>query len=144
MPGVAKGGRGVDAVQLAIPVFTIVGDSEEDRRPWRDMASTQIAFYGSTRAYAFQFDLVGFDGLSARLNERLKAGDLAGMAALITDDVLHVFAVESGWDSLSDQLFARYGALADRLILYFGDATRARDPHGFERLGEVAADLRSR
>jgi hypothetical protein len=82
--------------------------------------------------------------MSARLNERLKAGDLAGMAALITDDVLDVFAVESTWDSLSDRLFDRYGALADRLILYFGDATRARDPLGFARLGEVAADLRAR
>lgn len=142
--GVAAGGRGVDAVQLAIPVFTIVGDSEEERRTWRDMARTQIAFYGSTRAYAFQFDLVGFEGLSARLNERLKAGDLPGMAALVTDDVLDVFAVESTWDSLSDRLFDRYGTLADRLIFYFGDATRGRDPRAFERLGEVSADLRSR
>lgn len=142
--GVARGNRGLDAVQLAIPVFTIVGDSEEERRTWRNMARTQIAFYGSTRAYAFQFDLVGFEGLSARLNERLKAGDLAGMAELITDEVLDVFAVESTWDSLADRLFERYGALADRLILYFGDATRARDPRGFERLGEVAADLRAR
>lgn len=142
--GVAKGGRGLDAVQLAIPVFTIVGDSDEERRPWREMARTQIAFYGSTRAYAFQFDLVGFDGLSARLNERIKAGDLPGMAALITDDVLEVFAVEAAWDTLSERLFTRYGALADRLILYFGDAMRVRDPEGFARLGDVAADLRRR
>ena len=42
------------------------------------LARTQIAFYGSTRNYAFQFDDLGFEGTSARLNERLKAGDLAG------------------------------------------------------------------
>lgn len=141
--GVATGGRTLDAVSLAIPVFTVVGDSDEERRPWRDVARAQIAFYGSTKAYAFQFELVGFEGLSARLNERLKAGDLAGMATLINDDVLDVFAVESSWDDLPTRLSDRYGKLADRLILYFGDAARARDRRAFERLGEVAAALRS-
>jgi len=141
--GVDAAGRNASAVALAIPVFTVVGDSEEEKARWRAMARQQIAFYGSTKAYAFQFDLVGFDGLSARLNERMKAGDLAGMADLITDDVLAVFSVESEWDSLSARLVDRYGTLADRVILYFGDAMRARDPKLFDRLGEVATDVRS-
>lgn len=141
--GAAAGGRGLGAVPLAIPVFTVVGDSAEERRPWRDLARTQIAFYGSTRAYAFQFELVGFPDLSARLNERLKAGDVAGMASLITDDVLDVFAVECRWDDLPARLSARYGNVADRLILYFADAARARDRHAFDRLGEVATALRT-
>lgn len=146
-PAVAAGadaaGRASTAIRLAIPVFTIVGDTDEERQPWRDLARSQIAFYGSTKAYAFQFDLVGFDGLSARLNERLKAGDLAGMSSLITDDVLDLFAVESSWDGLEAKLSARYGAFADRLILYFGDAARARDRAAFERLGAIARSLRT-
>jgi probable F420-dependent oxidoreductase len=148
LPTVAKGtegaGRTEQDVSLAVPVFTVVGDTEEEKERWRAMARQQIAFYGSTRAYAFQFDLVGFDGLSARLNERMKAGDLPGMAALITDEVLAEFTVEAGWDSLSDRLVDRYGSLADRLILYFGDAMRAHDAASYDRLGEVAADVRSR
>ncbi len=74
---------------------------------------TQIAFYGSTRNYAFQFDDLGFEGTSARLNERQKAGDLAGMAALITDEMLEHFAVIGPWDDVADALQARYGDLAD-------------------------------
>jgi probable F420-dependent oxidoreductase len=142
--GAATAARDAGSVQLAVPVFTVVGDSEEEKRPWRDLAREQIAFYGSTKAYAFQFDLVGFDGLSARLNERLKAGDLPGMSALITDEVLQVFSVEASWNELSDRLVERYGTIAARVILYFADAMRQRDARSFERLGEVAQDVRSR
>lgn len=148
LPRVAEGaeshGRGAAEVDLAIPVFTIVGDTEEEKAPWRDRARAQIAFYGSTRNYAHQFELFGFDDTSARLNQRLKAGDLPGMTALITDEMLDLYAVESPWDQLSDRLADRYGDLAHRLIFYFAEPARQRDARTFERLGEVAKDLRSR
>lgn len=86
--GAARSGRDPATVDLAVPVFTIVGDTEEERRPWREHARSQIAFYGSTKNHAFQFDLVGFEDASARLNEKMRAGDVAGMAALVTDDML--------------------------------------------------------
>ena len=87
-------------------------------RRWSQRCRAQIAFYGSTRNYAFQFDDLGFEGTSARLNERLKAGDVAGMAALITDEMLEHFAVVCRWDELADRLAERYGGLAHRLIMY--------------------------
>jgi probable F420-dependent oxidoreductase len=142
--GAARAGRDPAAVRLAVPVFTIVGDSEEERRPWRDQARSQIAFYGSTKNYAFQFDQLGFEGTSARLSERLKAGDMAGMAALIDDEMLSHYAVEATWDQLSDKLVERYGDVADRLVLYFAEAARRRDAQLFDRLGEVARDVRAR
>ena len=79
--GAAKAGRSPSDVDLIIPVFAIPGDTPEERAALVERARFQIAFYGSTRNYAFQFDDLGFEGTSARLNERLKAGDLAGMAA---------------------------------------------------------------
>ena len=85
-----------------IPVFAAPGDTPEARAAIVQRCRTQIAFYGSTKNYAFQFDDLGFDGTSARLNERLKAGDIAGMAELITDDMLDHFAVVCRWDELAD------------------------------------------
>jgi hypothetical protein len=131
-------------VALAVPVFTVVGDTEEERAPWRALARSQIAFYGSTKNYAFQFDLLGFEGTSARLNALLKAGDVAGMADAISDEMLAEFAVESSWDELADRLVERYGGVASRLILYFADTMRRRDPDAFARLGEVARDVSHR
>jgi probable F420-dependent oxidoreductase len=147
-PGVAAGaaaaGRDAAAVALAVPVFTVVGDTEEERAPWRALARSQIAFYGSTRNYAFQFDLIGHEGTSARLNERLKSGDIAGMADLITDDMLAELAIEASWDELADRLVERYDGVASRLILYFAEAMRRRDPAAFARPGEVARDVTAR
>jgi len=142
--GAARAGRDPAEVDLAIPVFTIVGDTEEEKAAWRDRTRSQIAFYGSTRNYALQFDLLGFEGTSARLNERLKARDLLGMAELITDEMLELYSVESDWDDLSDRLVDRYGDLARRLVFYFAEPARRRGGATFDRLGEVAKDVRQR
>ena len=89
-----------------IPVMIAPGDTPEERAPLVQRCRTQIAFYGSTRNYAFQFDDLGFEGTSARLNERQKAGDVPGMAELITDEMLDHFAVVGTWDDIADELLA--------------------------------------
>jgi hypothetical protein len=121
-----------------VPVFTVVGDSPEEQAPWRERAKSQIAFYGSTKNYGFQFDMLGFEGTSARLNERLKAGDMAGMSDLITDEMLEVYAVTATWDELADKLVDRYRGVASRLIMYFAEPMMARSPETAGRWGEVA------
>ncbi len=142
LPKVAEGAalvnRRVQDVKLAVPVFTIVGDSEEERGPWKERARSQIAFYGSTRNYAFQFEMLGFNGVSAQLNDRLKAGDLPGMSALITEEMLEYFAVTATWDELADKLVQRYHGEADRLIMYFAQPQMQRDPASAGRWGEIA------
>jgi probable F420-dependent oxidoreductase len=142
LPSVAEGatsaGRPAGDVDLIIPVFAIPGDSHEERAALLDRTRFQIAFYGSTRNYAFQFDDLGFGGTSARLNERLKAGDVAGMAALITDEMLDHFAVVANWDELADALTARYAGIAARLVMYLAQESIASDPKALDRWGEVA------
>jgi probable F420-dependent oxidoreductase len=142
LPAVAEGaalaGRSPSEVELTIPVFTIVGDTPEERAPLLERTRFQIAFYGSTKNYGFQFDDLGFEGTSARLNELLKAGDLAGMAATITDDMLPHFAVVARWDEVADALVARYGGVATRLALYLAEESIRIDPSNLQKWGEVA------
>ena len=142
--GAGRAGRDAADVKLVVPVFTVVGDTEEEREPWRAMARSQIAFYGSTRNYAHQFDLLGFEGASARLNERLKANDIPGMAALVTDEMLEHYAVTATWDELADRLVERYAGVADRLVMYLAEPMCQRDPAHWGRWGEVAKDVRAR
>ena len=59
----------------------------------------QIAFYGSTPNYSFIFDQIDRPGTTAALRERQRQGDLAGMAALIDDDMLAEFVVEGSWSA---------------------------------------------
>ncbi len=136
--GAAKAGRSVADLAVIVPVLTIVGDSDEERSAERESVRASMAFYGSTPNYAFIWDEAGFEGTTARIREKQKAGDFTGMAAQVTDEHIARFATESTWDGLADALSAKYENLATRLVLYnaLGSAER------FERYGEVARRLR--
>jgi probable F420-dependent oxidoreductase len=146
LPAVHKGaeraGRTLDDVDLLIPVFIVPGDTPEEREPLARRARTQIGFYGSTRNYAFQFDDLGFDGTSAALNDRLKAGDLEGLAATITDEMLDAFAIVGRWDEIADRVVERYRGVAERVISYLTVEDIARHPDHLGRWGEIARAVR--
>ena len=141
--GAARAGRNPSAVDLIIPVFAIGGDSAEERAPLIARARQQIAFYGSTKNYAFQFDDLGFDGVSGRLNTYLKNGDLDAMANTITDEMLQHYAVVAKWDDLADALVQRYRAYASRIVLYLTMEQLRRDPTSVGRWSEIAQTVRA-
>ncbi len=136
--GAAISGRSAADVALIVPVMTIAGDTDEERDAERESVRASLSFYGSTPNYAFIWDEAGFEGTTARIREKQKAGDFAGMAAQITDDHIAVFATESTWDGLADALAAKYAGIASRIVLY--NAVGA-SPQRFERYGEVARRL---
>ena len=135
--GAAKAGRPASDIGLIVPVMTIVGDTDEDRDKQREFVRASMAFYGSTPNYAFIWDEAGFEGTTARIREKQKAGDFVGMTAAITDEHVAVFATESTWDGLADALTAKYAGVAARLVMY----NAAGDQERFERYGEVARRL---
>jgi probable F420-dependent oxidoreductase len=135
--GAEKAGRSPSDIATIVPVMTIVGDTEEERANQRESVRASMSFYGSTPNYAFIWDEAGFEGTTARIREKQKAGDFAGMAAQITDEHIAVFATESTWDGLADALRDKYGRIATRLVLY----NALGDPERFERYGEVARQL---
>jgi probable F420-dependent oxidoreductase len=147
LPDVTRGaqaaGRVLSDIELIVPVVAIVGDSPEERAPLVERARSQLAFYGSTRNYAFQFDDLGFEGTSARLNERSKAGDMAGMAAVITDEIMDHFSVTARWDEMADTLLARYRGVAGRLVMYLAEDSIRADPRALDRWGEIARAVTS-
>ena len=66
-----------------------------------------VAFYGSTPNYAFIFDQLGFEGTTEKLRTAQRAGDLAGMAKVISDDLLAHFVVQGTWDELPQRIADR-------------------------------------
>lgn len=139
--GAAAAGRDAGAVELTVPVLTAVGDTDEESTRWRELARSQIAFYGSTPNYAFIFDLLGRDGTTARIRERHKAGDMAGMAAVIDDELLDEFVVQGTFEELPRLLVERYGSIAARVVLYFAGPAWDRDRDWFERCGAAAFEV---
>lgn len=119
--GAASAGRDASDVRIVCPVMTILGETEEELAKGRDEARMRLAFYGSTRTYAGVFEIHGWEGTSERLHALQRDGDLAGMAAAITDEMLDVYAVTATWDSLAETLIEKYRGIADRIVMY--DAT---------------------
>jgi probable F420-dependent oxidoreductase len=95
--GARESGRSPDSITLAVPVMSIVGDRQDELDRWRERARMQIAFYGSTRTYRGVFEVHGWHGTADRLYESQRNGDVAGMRAAVTDEMLKVYAVESSW-----------------------------------------------
>src|SRR6201991_2378619 len=138
--GAAKSGRPTEDIAVIVPVMTIVGDTDEERHNERELVRASMSFYGSTPNYAFIWDEAGFEGTTARIREKQKAGDFTGMAAQITDDHIATFATESTWDGLAAALTDTYAGVATRIVLYnaLGDHER------FERYGAVARRISTR
>jgi probable F420-dependent oxidoreductase len=147
LPGVAAGaaaaGRDPSAIDLIVPVFAAPGDTPEAREPLVRRARSQIAFYGSTPNYAFQFDDLGFEGTTQRLGALMRAGQLDEMADAITDEMLEHFAIVCRWDELADRLIARYRGTASRLVMYLAEESIRREPATAGRWGEVARAVRA-
>ena len=136
--GTGRAGRSPNDIELTIPVFAVPGDTPEEREPLLKRARMQLAFYGSTPNYAFQFDDLGFNGTTAKLRDRMKNGDIEGAQAVISDEILEQFAVVGRWDDLADLLTERYAGTAARLVMYLAGESIARDPASLPRWGEVA------
>ena len=139
--GAERAGRDADALTLIVPVLPIVGDTDDERAAMARLVRQQLGFYGSTPAYAFQFDRLGFEGLGGKLNALLKQGDIAGQAELLTDEVVDQFVVRARWDELAGALKERYEGRADRLVAYHAQVLWQRDPETLAKWGAVATEL---
>lgn len=134
---------------LFVPVFTVAGDTEADRRRTRESCRTMVSFYGSTPNYGFIFEQLGYPGTTDAIRAAQKAGDPAGMAAVVSDDILAHFVVEGTWAELPDRLAGRLAPLAAagfdvNAVLYLAGAAAVSNPDEFARFGSLAAALATR
>lgn len=141
--GAAKAGREAGEIELIIPVFCCPGDTPEERAATIAIAKRQIAFYGSTPNYAFQFDDLGFEGTTQRIRTKMKAGELDTLGEMISDEMLDHFALVAPWDEVADRLVDRYGSCAARVVMYLGQERMRDDSTYLGRWAEVAAAVRS-
>lgn len=136
--GAASTGRSPGDVELVVPVFVVLGDTDEERRASREKLRAQIGFYGSTPTYASVFELHGWDDVPRRLNELQRAGDQAGMADVVTDEIVDAFVVDAPWERLADVLLERYRGRADRVLPYLTAGDWLEHPDRLERWRDVA------
>lgn len=116
--GLAKSGRSRSDFTYVTSTFVIVGDTEAERRPAREAVRQQIAFYASTRTYEPVLAAHGWQELAPTLHRKSVAGDWAGMASLITDEMVDTYSVDGSWDTIAERIKTRYAGLLDRTSFY--------------------------
>jgi probable F420-dependent oxidoreductase len=129
--GAAKKGRSRRDVTMSTTAFVVTGRSRDEIEKNKGPVRQQIAFYASTRTYIGVLEAHGWGETCLQLNEKAAKGDWGGMASLITDEMLDVYAVQGLVDDLPDLIKKKYTGVMDRLGFYvlpgvLGDESQRR------------------
>lgn len=118
LPAIAKGAErtGRDAKDVSVvasPICVIHEDREQARRE----AAGQIAFYTVPKSYAAVHEVNGFAAEAGILRERFAAGDIEGMLAAVTDEMIDTLSIAGTPEEVRAGL-GRYERLVDQVQLY--------------------------
>jgi probable F420-dependent oxidoreductase len=116
--GLRKSGRSRRDFAYVTSTFVVLGDTEEERARARQAVRQQIAFYGSTRTYEPVLAAHGWQDLVPHLHRKSVEGDWAGMASLVTDEMVDTYAVTGSYDTIAARVKERYAGLLDRTAFY--------------------------
>ncbi len=134
--GLEQAGRTRADLEIICSTLVVTADTEEQFAASRLAARKQLAFYGSTPAYAPTLACHGWDGLHKDLNRLSKEGRWDDMTGLIDDTVLGEIAVVGERHEIAGKLRARLGGIADGVSITHN---RCPDPHHW---ADVVRDLK--
>ncbi|MCM6772505.1 TIGR03617 family F420-dependent LLM class oxidoreductase [Nocardia sp. CDC159] len=117
--GLARAGRAAADLEIVPQVMAAMWRTEGERQRAEAGVRRLIAFYGSTPAYAPVLEVEGRAELRPRLNDLSKRGAVAAMSELVDDALLAAIAVRGTPEQCAAQIVARFGAVAQRVCVYF-------------------------
>lgn len=124
-----------EGFEVVVVVMLATGSAGADLDEAIATVRGQLAFYGSTPAYAPVLELHGWGDLHPRLNALSKQGRWADMAALVPDELVETIAVVGRRDEVATLVAERVRGVADAVSL---ECTRRPDPAHF---ADIVAQL---
>lgn len=115
--GRANRSPGLAPIQVLLPAFVVVGDTEEQIAEGVAATRRQIAFYGSTPAYRPVLDQHGWGDLQPDLQRLTREDRWAEMDALITDEIVAEFSPVGTPEEAGAELRRRFGGTVERIVL---------------------------
>ena len=134
--GAAAAGRSTAEVELVWVTMVVSWSTEEERELALASARDQLAFYGSTPAYAPVLELHGHGDLHAELNRMSKQGRWAEMGDRVPDDLVEQLTVTGERSTIADKVLERCHGITDSVSLV---NNRRPDPSNF---ADVVAAIR--
>ena len=95
--------------------FLCTGPDDESVEKMMDWVRYRIGFYGSTKAYWPVFEQHDLLDLGQELNHLSKNNGWSKMAALVSDDVVRLFAAVGRHDEIAAAVSERFGGLTDAI-----------------------------
>jgi probable F420-dependent oxidoreductase len=117
--GATEANRTRADVQTSCAIFVATGANPAEIENNSNAMKAQIAFYASTPSYEAVMALHGWGALAEQLNAMSRQNRWLEMATLISDEMLHEFAVVAPYDELPSRVRERYNGLLDRIGYYF-------------------------
>jgi probable F420-dependent oxidoreductase len=141
LPALTRGratvGRSDQAVEIVWVMMLVTWSTEEQHDIAIRSVKDQLAFYGSTPAYAPVLDLHGYNDLHRDLNRMSKAGRWTEMADLVPDDLVEHIAVVGPRNEIAGKISSRAHGITERVSL-----VNNRNPDR-ELFADIVEDLRN-
>ena len=114
--GLARSGRSRESFHVNGGGFLATGPDSDTVQRIAEFIRYRIAFYGSTRTYWPVFEVHDLLDLGAKLHDLSKRGRWDEMAAQISDEVLHLFAVVGTHRELPKLVAERFAGHVDQVM----------------------------
>lgn len=118
--GIDAADRSIGDVEVSLPLFMIMGDTDEELETRRREAAKQLAFYASTPSYAPVLDAIGYGDVQPELTQLSKRNEWDAMADLFDDELLENFAIIGTPEQMPKLARAHVGPRVQRTSSYFG------------------------
>jgi probable F420-dependent oxidoreductase len=136
--GTEKAGRQTSEIEIIGAPFLAVAADEAGVAKAAAATKQRIAFYASTRTYHSVLKHHGWDEVGQQLHEGSLQGKWTEMPKLITDEMLHEFAIVGTYDQLPTQLRDRCGGVFDTVLLDLPSDLR----HDHDRMRDIIRTVR--
>ena len=127
--GLARSGRERSGFDFIPGICVAISNDDTELEAAYDAARKTLAFYATVRTYAPVFELDGFGAEAERVGNAFRAGDLAGVAAAVTDEMVDTYCAVGPIDRVREKVAA---------VAELGDSISLGPPTYFIPPGEIA------
>ena len=129
--GMVDAGRTGSPLEMSIPLFMAMGDTDQEVEERRGEVAKQLAFYASTPSYRPVLEAIGYEDLQPDLTAMSKRGEWKEMASIVTSDLLDHFSISGAPEQMPELARQHLGDRVNRVTSYFGwpiaDADRLKE-----------------
>jgi len=118
--GASAAGREPARIQMSLPLFMAMGDTEEEIAGMRAEVRRQLAFYASTPSYRPVLEVIGFEDIQPELTALSKRGEWTEMVDLVSDELIEHFCITGTPEEMPALARRHLGGRVQRVTSYFG------------------------